>query len=206
MRDEYMTDLDRLGMYLAARAGFEKRFGFSRKRRVGGKTTALESLEDLLKRDADRAKDGFPKKIKFRRILAGSGKVIVVPYVEEEQLTHGDFEPKRIVQMVQFLDEEDDGDIEETTGHGEGKVGDVIGEVPLPLDGGGGDDGGGDQGPGAGDESGDHAFEEKAYEIGKRLMEQLQLPNLKDKKKKVPTDEYTYDLTDRHRGSGQVHE
>lgn len=40
--------------------------------------------------------------------------------------------------------------------------------------------------------------------MGKELSEKFKLPNLKDKGKKVPTDEYTYDLTDRHRGSGQL--
>ena len=39
---------------------------------------------------------------------------------------------------------------------------------------------------------------------GKELSEKFQLPNLNDKGKKVPTDEYTYDLTDRHVGSGQL--
>jgi len=210
-QDECMTDLDKLGMRLAAQAHFEAieaRFLNRRERRSMGKITALESLEDLLKRDAEREKDGFPKKIKFRRILTGSGKVGTVPFVEEDQLAHGEFEPKRIVQLGQFLDddEDDNDDIGEGVGHGKGEVGDVIGEVPLPLGGGGGDgdDGGdGDQGPGAGEESADHAFEEEAYEIGRRLMEKLQLPNLKEKRKKVPIDEYTYDLDDRHRGSGQ---
>ena len=51
----------------------------------------VESFDDLLKRDEQREKDGFPKKIKIRRILIGPKKVISVPYVEEEKLIHGDF-------------------------------------------------------------------------------------------------------------------
>lgn len=208
MEEEYMTDLDKLGMYLKTKADFEKRFGFMSDRVLKGNIMALGPLDDLLRKDANREKDGFPKKIKFRRVLTGSGKVINIPFVEEEQLVHGDFEPKRIVKKFQSLDDDngDDKDISEGPGHGEGNVGDVIGEVPLPFRGGDGDgDGdGNDQGSDAGDQEGDHGFEEEAYETGKRLMEQLQLPNLKKKTKKVPTDEYVYDLTDRHQGSGQL--
>lgn len=209
MEENYMTELDRLGMFLAAKARLEKRFGFLSDRVLKGNITALGPLDELLKKDADREKDGFPKKIKFRRVLTGSGKVINIPFVEEEQLVHGDFEPKRVVEKFQSLDDDngDDKDISEGPGHGEGNVGDVIGEVPLPLGGGDGDDGDGDddgQDQRAGDQEGDHGFEEEAYETGKRLMEQLQLPNLKEKVKKVPTEEYIYDLTDRRQGSGQL--
>lgn len=204
---EGMTETDKLGMYLKARDDFEKRFGLSSDRILKGNITALGPLDDLLRKDKEREKDGFPKKIRFRRILTNSGKVINVPFVEEEQLVHGDFEPKKIVQIAQSLDPDNgDEDITEGPGSGKGDVGDVIDEVPLPIGGGDGDgdDGGDGQDSGAGDEEGDHGFEEEAYETGKRLMEQLQLPNLKEKVKKVPTDEYTYDLTDRHDGSGQL--
>lgn len=203
-RQEGMTELDVLCMRLAVKELTEKKFGFWRARRLPGKITALESLNDLLKKDAEREKDGFPKKIKFRRVLAGPGKVIVVPYVEEEGLIHGDFEPRKLRHFVQFLDnQEEDEDIDETLGHGEGEVGDVIGEIPLPLD--GGEAGEGEESDiGAGEEPGSHGFAEEAYAKGKELMEKLQLPNLREKRKKVSTDEYTYDLTDRYQGSGQV--
>lgn len=210
MEEKCMTELDRLGMFLAAKARLEKRFGFLSDRMLKGNITALGPLDELLKKDADREKDGFPKKIKFKRRLTGSGKVINIPFVEEEQLVHGGFEPKMTVKKFQSLDDDngDDKDISEGPGHGEGNVGDVIGEVPLPLRSGDGDgDGDGDddgQGQRAGDQEGDHGFEEEAYGTGKRLMEQLQLPNLKEKVKKVPSDEYTYDLTDRHDGTGQL--
>ena len=154
----------------------------------------MESFEELLKRDEQREKDGFPKKIKIGKILAGPGKIIAVPYVEEEKLIHGEFEPK--------TDEE--GNIEgeeerEMAGHGQGEVGDVIDERSAESEGEGeGDD------PQAGDGSGEHAIDADVYKIGKELSEKFQLPNLKDKGKKIPTDEYIYDLTDRHRGSGQL--
>lgn len=210
MDGKYATDLDMLGMELELQERIENRSGIWREQRVPRGIASLESLGDLLKREKEREGDGFPKRIKFRRVLTGSGKVIAIPYVEEEKLVHGEFEPKPLenllAQIASFPDIREP-DIGETPGHGEGDVGDVIGEVPMPGRGGDdGDDGddGGDKGDGAGDEDADHAFEEEAYEYGKRLMERLQLPNLKDKPKKVPTDEYTYDLTDRHKGSGQV--
>ncbi|MBI2042421.1 MAG: DUF444 family protein, partial [Candidatus Nealsonbacteria bacterium] len=150
----------------------------------------MASIDDLLKRDEIRIQDGFPKKIKFRSVLAGPGKIISVPYVEQEKLMHGEFEPKN---------DDESGDLGEVTGSGDGKVGDVIGQAPLRGEG----EGDGDK-PQPGNDSGEHGFEQEVYEKGKELSEKFQLPNLRDKGKKVPTDEYTYDLTDRHRGSGQV--
>lgn len=150
---------------------------------------ASESLEELLKRDKQRIEDGFPRKIQFRKILIGSKKIITVPYVEKEKLIHGDFEPTG-----------EHG--EDLAGHGEGEVGQVIHEEPISED--GDEDGDGDDGSGPGQDGGDHGIESEAYELGKELSKKLELPNLKDKSKKVPTNEYTYDLTDRHRGSGQL--
>ena len=152
---------------------------------------SLESFEELLKRDEQREKDGFPKKIKIGKVLAGLGKVIAVPYVKEEKLIHGEFEPK-VDEEGNVLWEE-----ENIAGHGEGEVGDVIDEGSPE-----GEDGGDE--PQAGSEPGEHGIEADAYKIGKELSEKFQLPNLKDKGKKIPTDEYIYDLTDRHRGSGQL--
>lgn len=211
MDGQYLTALDKLGMHLAAQAVFEKNCGMLYKQILPANIMAMEPLVDILKRDAERTKDGFSARIKFRRVLVAPGKVIVVPYVKEEQLIHGEFEPKNTTQGIQAYDEEDEGmpDLGENIGHGDGEVGDVIGQVPLDGDGdgdGGDDDGDDDDGDGrrAGDGSGEHGFDESAYELGRRLMEELQLPNLKEKAMKVPTDEYVYDLTDRHRGAGQL--
>lgn len=149
----------------------------------------MESFDDLLRRDEQRGKDGFQKKIKIRKILAAPGKVIAVPFVFEEKLIHGEFEPT--------LDREDT-----IAGHGEGKAGDVIGH--KHIHGGEGEDEDEDtENSGAGEGEGEHGIEAEAYKLGKEFSEKFQLPNLKDKGKKVPTDEYVYDLTDRHRGSGQ---
>ncbi len=181
MENKFMTELDLVGTVAAA-----KRKLFQKLRQscpTGSSTTMLESFEDLLKKDAQREKDGFQKKIKIKNILTGSDKAIMVPYVEEEKLVHGEFEPSTEMDMP---------------GHGEGEVGDVIYEIPMGE--GAGEDGEGNSG---GQGSGEHGTEVGIYEIGKALLEKYQLPNLKDKGKKVPTDEYVFDLTDRHKGSGQ---
>jgi hypothetical protein len=195
MEDKFMTRLDILGSKSLAEEKFKKKnYSFLSPAQdfpSHGFVASLESFDDLLKRDEQREKDGFPKKIKIRKILAGPGKIIMVPYVEEEKLIHGEFEPKS--------DNGDKaGDLEDVLGHGEGEVGDVIGEAPIQGEG----EGEGEE-PRAGEGKGEHGIEAEAYKMGKELSKKFQLPNLKDKGKKVPTDEYIYDLTDRHRGSGQ---
>ena len=47
-------------------------------------------------------------------------------------------------------------------------------------------------------------MESSAYDLGKTLAEKFQLPNLRDKGKKCSFTRYTYDLTDKNRGFGQV--
>lgn len=215
MEAKHITELDKLGMQIAAKAMLEKKSGLSgflREQKLFGNTSSLQSIEDLVKRDKEREQDGFPRKIRWRRVLVAPGKVLNIPFVVEEKLVHAAFEPKNLVNLqlpsAQYP-AQNQPDIGESPGHGDGEVGDVIGEIPIrdigQGDGDGDEDGDGDQpgSPGAGDDDAEH-FEEDAYETGKRLMEQMKLPNLKEKVKKVPTDEYTYDLTDRHDGSGQV--
>lgn len=187
MKKTHMTDLDIQGTAECKKEALGSR---ERGRSSSLVSASLKSFEDLLKIDQQREKDGFPKKIKINRVLAGAGKIVVVPYVEEEKLIHGAFEPMSEIGG--------DGDI---VGHGEGDVGDVIGEVPLYE--GEGDDGSDGSGAGSGGSS-DHGIETEAYEAGVELSRKFKLPNLKDKGKRIPTNEYIYDLTDRHRGSGQV--
>lgn len=148
--------------------------------------TSLESLDDLLERDKRRKEDGFPSRIKIGRILAGPNKAILVPSVEEEKFIHGEFEPG--------------GQGNGMAGHGKGEEGDVIGELPIE----GECDCDGDPSQSGQDGDGNHGIETEAYKVGKELSEKFQLPNLKDKGKKVPTTDYIYDLTDRYRGAGQV--
>ena len=223
-KDRYVTPLDILGIQRALQERcllLEGGFSMARDRTLPDTVASLESFEDLVRRDKEREKDGLPRRIRWSKTLVAPGKVITIPYVEEEKLVHGRFEPENIKKVSAYgmppharmsgggvqLNEPD---IDEDTGSGKGEVGDVIGEVPIGRGSGVGDDGddgdGDDDGPpgsGAGDQSDGH-LEEEAYDLGKRLTERLQLPNLREKIKKFPTDEYAYDLTDRHHGSGQV--
>src|SRR3989338_5102547 len=139
MKDRFMTPSDVLWMKRRRSSGFATDKGvclppndqifsaISRGMLNQTPEASLRSLDDLLGIDDQREKDGFPKKIKIGRVLAGPSKIIMVPYVEEEKLIHGEFEAK--------IEDEDNEDIGENAGHGEGEVGDVIGESPIPGEG-----------------------------------------------------------------------
>ena len=150
-------------------------------------TTCLQSIDELLARDRQREKDGFPRKIRVGRMIKpgtrGKEKVVVVPTTVEEKLIH---------------DTASDAQEEEQTssGSGDGEPGEVIGEEPVRPTGTG-------SGPGQG-EGGEHEVESSAYDLGRVLTEQFELPNLKDKGKKRSMTRYTYQLTDRHQGQGQL--
>jgi len=151
-------------------------------------TSRLGSLDELLDRDKQREEDGFPRKIRVGRLIkpgkGGKDKIVVVPTTVEEKLLH---DPS-------FKEQYEEGG---SGGSGEGEEGEVIGEQPVRPEQG--------AGTGAGEgEDGPHEMESSAYDLGKILTEQFQLPNLKDKGKKRSLTRYTYDLTDRHRGFGQL--
>jgi uncharacterized protein len=156
------------------------------------------TIEDLLERDKQREHDGFPRKIQVGKMIKpgqdGDDKVVVIPTTVEEKLLH---------DQVQEQEEEEssDGDGEEegegAGGAGEGEEGEIIGEQPIREEEGG--EGGAGQGEGGG-----HEIESNAYDLGKILTEQFELPNLKDKGKKRSLTKYTYDLTDTNRGFGQL--
>ncbi len=150
-------------------------------------TTCLRSLDELLERDKLREKDGFPRKIRVGRLIkpgkGGKDKVVVVPSTVEEKFIHDAIKPP-----------EEEGD---AGGSGEGEEGEVIGEQPIREEGESG------AGPGQG-EGGPHEMESNAYDLGKILTEKFELPNLQDKGKKRSLTRYTYDMTDRHQGFGQL--
>lgn len=152
---------------------------------------SLATIDDLLARDKQRKKDGWPEKIKVGKIMrpgqGGRGNtIIVVPTTREEKFYHGRFNPSQPGGGG-------------TGGQGEGEEGEVVGESPVDSSEGEEGDNGAGQGGG-----GEHGISGEAYEMGKMLTEKFELPNLKDKGKKVAVDRYVYDLTDRHRGAGQV--
>jgi hypothetical protein len=156
---------------------------------AGGSVRPLSSLEDLLERDRRREKDGFPRKIRVGRLVkpgkGGQGRIVVVPTTVEEKFLH-DTRAGR--------EDEEAG----TGGSGDGDEGDVVGEEPIH-----GEEGAGEGGAGQG-EGGEHEIESSAYDLGRILTEKFQLPNLEDKGKKRFLSRYTYHLTDRNEGSGQV--
>ncbi len=149
----------------------------------------LSSIDELLDRDKQREKDGFPRKIRLGKLIKpGQGKrdkIIVVPTTVEEKFIHDTSPP------------DPEGE-QSKGGSGQGEEGEVIGQQPVK-----GQEKAGEQGAGQG-ESGAHEMESSAYELGKILTEKFELPNLKDKGKKRSFTKYTYDLTDRHPGRGQI--
>lgn len=153
-------------------------------------TTCLKSIDELLERDKQREKDGFPRKIRVGRLIkpgrGGKDRVVVVPTTVEEKFIH---DPS-------FSPQDEEGDA--SGGTGDGDEGEVIGEQPIREQ-----DGESGEGPGEG-ESGQHEVESSAYDLGKILSEKFELPNLKDKGKKRSLTRYTYDMTDRNRGFGQI--
>jgi uncharacterized sporulation protein YeaH/YhbH (DUF444 family) len=154
-------------------------------------TMRLRSMDELLERDKQREKDGFHRKIRVGKLVkpgrSGKDKVVVVPTTVEEKFVH--HLPS---------EEEETGEGKSGGGAGEGQEGEVIGEQPVHQPGGEGEGGAG-QG-----EGGQHEMESSAYDLGKILTEKFELPNLKDKGKKRALSRYTYDLTDKNRGFGQV--
>ncbi|SPD75150.1 conserved hypothetical protein [uncultured Desulfobacterium sp.] len=147
----------------------------------------LSSVDDLLERDKKREEDGFPRKIRVGRLIkpgkGGKEKIVVVPTTVEEKFLHDIIRPPK-----------EEG---ESGGSGEGEEGDVIAEQPVREQEGSG------AGPGSGDGAA-HEMESSAYDLGRILTEQFELPNLKDKGKKRSLTRYTYDMTDRHQGFGQL--
>ena len=150
---------------------------------------SLSSIDELLERDRRREEDGFPRKIRIGRLVkpgrGGKDKIILVPTTVEEKFIH---------DMRKSEPEQRDS----TGGSGDGEEGEIIGEDPVH-----GADGSGIGGAGQG-EGGEHGIESSAYELGRILSEKFELPNLKDKGKKRSLTRYTYDLTDRNRGIGQI--
>ncbi len=149
---------------------------------------SIRSIDELLERDNQREKDGFPRKINVGRLIkpgkSGKDKIVIVPSTVEEKFMHD--------PSLQTDEDQSGG------GSGDGEEGEVIGEQPVRAP-----EGEAGEGPGQG-EGGQHEMESNAYDLGKILTEQFELPNLKDKGKKRSLTRYTYDLTDKHRGFGQL--
>jgi len=179
-RDEFPTPL---GVYDYADLSFMQDYKLSEV----PVSKLMKTLDELLEKDSQREKDGFPKRIRMGKyVKPGKGKkdqIIVVPTTTEPKFYHDN-------SVTQ--DEE-----EQTGGAGDGEKGEVIGEQQVePQEG---------EGSGAGQgKGGEHDVTSNAFDLGKILTEKFKLPNLKDKGKKRAFSKYTYELTDRNRGFGQV--
>jgi len=151
--------------------------------------TSLSTIDELLERDSQREKDGFSRKIRIGRLIKPGkdqkDKVVVVPSTVEEKFIH---------DRLPDADEEQ----EASGGSGEGEEGEVIGQQPVQQP---GQAGAGEGGEGGG---GKHEIESSAYDLGKILTENFELPNLKDKGKKRSFARYIYEMTDKNRGFGQI--
>ncbi|MCF6242054.1 MAG: DUF444 family protein [Bacteroidales bacterium] len=149
----------------------------------------LKTLDELIEKDKQREKDGFPRRIKIGKIVkplpGNKAKVVVVPTTTEPKFYHDD----------SLSDDEE----QQTGGSGDGDEGEVIGKQKIDPHQGEGEGEGAGQG-----ESGDHDIATGAQELGKILTEEFQLPNLKNKGHKRSLTKYTYELTDRNREFGQL--
>jgi hypothetical protein len=156
----------------------------------GSYTTHIRSIDELLERDKQREKDGFPRKIRVGRLIrpgkGGKEKVVIIPTTVEEKFLHD--------RATRTADEGGGG----SGGSGEGEEGEVIGEQPVRAP-----EQPGSGGAGQG-EGGTHEVESSAYDLGRILTEKFELPNLKEKGKKRSLTRYTYELTDKNRGFGQL--
>ena len=149
--------------------------------------SALKTLDELMAHDKQREADGFPKRIRFGKIIkpvkGKKGQIIVVPTT---------YEPK-------FLHDNSITEEEESGGSGEGEEGEIIGQQSAnPQEGEG-------EGEGAGQGSGgEHDVTSEAFDLGKILSEKFELPNIKDKGRKPSLTKFKYELTDINRGFGQL--
>jgi uncharacterized sporulation protein YeaH/YhbH (DUF444 family) len=150
---------------------------------------SLQTLDELIEKDKQREKDGFPRRIRLGKLMKPSqnqkGEVVIVPTTTETKFFHSN-SPEENQERT-------------TGGSGEGEVGEVLGEQPInPQEGEG-------EGSGAGEGGGgEHDLTAQAFDLGRILTEQFELPNLKDKGKKKSLTKYLYDLTDINRGQGQI--
>ena len=141
----------------------------------------MTTLDDLLRRDKQREKDGWPRKVKIGKIVRPGkhGGVVIVPGVTEEKFYHGTPQNQQ-----------------GAGGTGEGEEGDVVGEIPIEEH--------GEQGEGGEGDGGDHEIETQAYELGRTLTDEFNLPNLQDKGRKPSLTKKIYELAGIRKGTGNV--
>lgn len=158
---------------------------------VDKKAVYLKSLDELIEHDKQREKDGFPKRIKLGKLIkpvkGHKEQVIIVPTTTEPKFYHDNSIT------------EDENDLGETGGAGDEQEGEVLGQEEVDPQGAEG------EGQGAGEGNGEgHDISQEAFDLGKVLTEQFELPNLQDKGSKRSLVKFKYDLTDINKGFGQL--
>ena len=93
----------------------------------------LSSINDLLDRDNQREKDGFPRKIKMDRlakpIRGKNTKVIVVPTTTEDKFYH---DPTKIFGENNLRNYNNNAVyLRDMAGTGKENIGEIIGHIPL---------------------------------------------------------------------------
>ncbi len=149
---------------------------------------SLQTLDELMARDNQREEDGFERKIKLGKIVKpgknGPDEIIIVPSTIETKFYH---------------DNAPNNEEDEFGGTGTEEEGSVIGEKSNNSK---NEDGSG-KGPGDGGEK-EHDLNSNAYNLGKVLTENFNLPRLKQKGIKKSISQYNYELTDLNKGFGQL--
>ena len=159
---------------------------FSNGDKMGGQSNydhSVTTLQDVIERDKQREKDGFPKIGKVGKFTApskrGKDKVIIVPHIDEAKFEHDlSYAPP------------------ELSGQGEGEEGDVIAEEPVSHE----DQG--NSGLGGDGESEEHGLIVDVVEYGKMISERFNLPNINDKGKKKTLPIYYDKLRGLRKGFG----
>lgn len=199
-KNKYITELDKIGMMKRSRFFLQENTGaikanndiygpkandFKVLQRMNPEDTTnpsvkMETMEELEARDKKRKEDGFRSKLKILSRPVGDGnEFIQVPIVDESKLMHGQFEPNQDT---------------DTGGSGDQEEGEVLGEKDIEDC---------DQERKAGDEPGEHGLDPETVKDIEGMIENAELPNLEEKGRRVPVDEYTYELGDVFRGRGQ---
>ncbi|MFP4656898.1 MAG: DUF444 family protein, partial [Candidatus Woesearchaeota archaeon] len=156
---------------------------------IGGHGThdhSVSTLQDMIERDKQREKDGYPKIGKVGKFTVpskkGNGKVIIVPHIEEARFEHDpSYSPPGLV------------------GQGDGEEGEVIGEEQA-KDADSEDDSG--QGPGGEGESEEHGLIVDIAEYGEMISERFNLPNIDERGKKKTLPIYYDKLRGLRKGFG----
>ena len=151
----------------------------------------LGSLDDLMARDTQRESDGFPRKIRIGKLVkpgkGGRNKVVVVPDHGRREAGPRPAASRKRATAARWAAA---GPARRARSSASSRCAPRTATAAAPAR--------------ARARGSSHELEANAYDLGRILTEQFKLPNLKDKGKRRSLTRYNYDLTDRHRGFGQL--